>query len=204
MTFNYMNRRVHLYLGLILLAWFAVYGVSSYYINHPGFVQKMKREGKPLWVTIADRSLDLEVSGETQPRELASRVLDDLGIEADIFHTQFLGQRQNQNYRLWINVISVLKPVRIDYFINKDKVRAEEAQFYWSQFWIRLHMLGGYQHNSLLMDAWAVIVDIFCLGMLVWVASGIIIWWQMGQVRAWGLISLGAGLVVFIGFILGL
>jgi hypothetical protein len=204
MTFNHLNRRVHLYLGLILLAWFAVYGVSSYYINHPGFAQKMKQEGKPLWVTTADRSLDLAVSEEADPRELASRVLDDLGIEADNYNAWLLGQQQDQNYRLFINVISVLKPIRIDYYINQDKVSAEEAQFYWTQFWIRLHKLGGYQHDSLLMDVWAVIVDIFCLGMLVWVISGIIIWWQMGKVRGWGLISMGAGLVVFIGFMLGL
>ncbi|MFC1614511.1 hypothetical protein ACFL5K_04370 [Gemmatimonadota bacterium] len=204
MTFNHINRRVHLYLGLILLAWFAVYGISSYYINHPGFVQKMRQEGKPLWETTVDRGLDLEVSEETQPRVLAHRVLDDLGIEADIYHARFLGQQQDQNYRLFINVVSILKPVRIDYYINQDRVKAEEAKFYWSQFWIRLHMLGGYQHDSLLADVWAVLVDIFCVGMLVWVAGGIIIWWQMKQVRMWGLVSLGAGLIVFIGFILGL
>ncbi len=204
MTFNYINRRVHLYLGLVLMSWFAAYGVSSYYINHPGYMQKIKREGKPLWKTLADRSLSLEVTEETKPRELALLVFDDLGLEADNYFARFLGKEEDQNYRLWVNVLSFLKPVRIDYYINQDRVKAEEAIFYWSQLWIRLHVRGGYQHDSLLADAWAVIVDIFCVSMLVWVAGGIYIWWRMKQVRAWGFVTLGAGLIAFIGFMLGL
>lgn len=202
MTFNHINRRIHLYLGLILLSWCAVYGLSSFYINHPRFMEDIRQQGNANWTTTVDRSLDLEVAEDTQPHELARRVLDDLGLEEKSVYTRFFGQDQQR--RLFIVVISFLNPVRINYFINTNQVRVEESKFSWRQLLISLHLRGGYQHDSLLMDAWAVIVDIFCIGMLVWIASGIIIWWQMKQVRTWGLITLSAGLLTFIGFMLGL
>ena len=34
MTFNHLNRRLHLYLSLTLLPWFLVYAVSSLAIHH--------------------------------------------------------------------------------------------------------------------------------------------------------------------------
>ena len=37
MTFSHLNRRVHLYLGLALLPWFFMYGISSLPFAHNQF-----------------------------------------------------------------------------------------------------------------------------------------------------------------------
>ncbi len=51
MTFNVINRRTHLYLGLALIPWVLVYGLSSLMINHSPFFNKLFDDGTPPWNT---------------------------------------------------------------------------------------------------------------------------------------------------------
>ncbi|NJO20860.1 MAG: hypothetical protein HC838_13605 [Spirulinaceae cyanobacterium RM2_2_10] len=50
-------------------------------------------------------------------------------------------------------------------------------------------------------DLWAVIVDLVCASFILWIASGLLIWWRSGQPRAWGLVALGAGVLSFVGLL---
>lgn len=50
-TFNVINRRTHLYLGLALIPWVLVYGLSSLMINHSPFFNKLFDDGTPPWNT---------------------------------------------------------------------------------------------------------------------------------------------------------
>ena len=62
MTYSHLNRRVHLYLGLALLPWFLMYGVSSVVFAHTSFFERRDAAGGlPLWTLRLERSLDVDV-----------------------------------------------------------------------------------------------------------------------------------------------
>jgi len=48
------------------------------------------------------------------------------------------------------------------------------------------------------------LVDTVCLGILIWIASGLYMWWQIRHVRLWGALALSGGLISFLVFLLGL
>ncbi len=81
---------------------------------------------------------------------------------------------------------------------------AEDQHFRLDQFLIWMHTRAGFQQESLLSDLWAVVVDLVCLGFLVWVASGLYMWWQLTQTRHWGILALSGGLITFLTFVLNL
>jgi uncharacterized iron-regulated membrane protein len=49
-----------------------------------------------------------------------------------------------------------------------------------------------------------VVVDLVCLAFLIWIASGIYMWWQLRCTRFWGALALGSGVALFLVFVLAL
>lgn len=64
-----------------------------------------------------------------------------------------------------------------------------------------MHVRGGFEQESFLNDAWGGLVDLVCLGFLVWIATGIYMWWQLQQTRFWGGLAMTAGLLTFLLFL---
>ena len=68
-----------------------------------------------------------------------------------------------------------------------------------------MHARGGFENRQIpLSIGWSIIVDVVCVGCIVWIASGIYMWWKIGSARAWGWLALGGGTVVFTLFLIGL
>ena len=65
-----------------------------------------------------------------------------------------------------------------------------------------MHARGGFQQEGFLHDAWAVVVDIICIAFLIWIASGICMWWLLPTCRTWGTVALGGGIISFVLFLL--
>ena len=47
-------------------------------------------------------------------------------------------------------------------------------------------------------------MDIFCVGFLIWIASGITMWWLLPATRKWSALALDGGIVFFLTFLLAL
>ena len=45
---------------------------------------------------------------------------------------------------------------------------------------------------------WAVLVDVACLGILLWIGSGLLMWWRLAKLRAWGAIAVSGGILSFL------
>ena len=60
-----------------------------------------------------------------------------------------------------------------------------------------MHRRRGYQYDRPLEDAWAVSVDLFIVAALLWVLSGIWMWWEMKTTRRWGALALAGGIALF-------
>ena len=69
---------------------------------------------------------------------------------------------------------------------------------------ILMHIRAGFAQESFLSDLWGVIVDIVCVAFVLWVATGLYMWWQLSHTRRWGALALGGGWLSFLLFVFGL
>lgn len=194
-NWNLLARRSHLYLGMLLLPWLVMYGVSTVLFNHRDPAQS-HRAGDGQWALRWEKDQKLEVPAQgDRLREVGRQLMAEHGLQGP-----FGVQRQGQ--RLIINVQNFRAPVRLTYDGEKQKLRAEVRQFAWGEMLGRLHVRVGYGQSGVLPTIWALVVDLFCVTTLVWVGTGLYLWWKLPALRRWGCVTLGAGLITIVGLLL--
>ena len=196
MTFNHFNRRLHLYLAIGLLPWFLMYGVSAIPFTRNEFFRELYNDGVPQWTIRFDRDYHRDIPDTGDLRPIARQILKDVGLEIEAG----LGVNRNRQ-RLNIYLFTFWSSTRVTYRFDQHRLVAEDRRFRFDQFLTGLHARGGFQQDAFLNDAWAVLVDLVCIGFLVWIASGIYMWWQLPQTRRWGFLALGSGVLSFILFL---
>lgn len=195
MTFNHANRRLHLYLALSLIPWFFIYGFSSIYFSHGRTIDEWFPSDQPNWSQRSETQLLLDVPESGDLRDIGRQVLSDLGIEGPFY----IGRR---GYGFQIYQVTFLDHTRITYRSESQTLTVEDKRFRWDHFFTTLHARGGFQEGEYLHNTWSVIVDLVCVGILIWIASGLVMWWQLPAQRNWGWVSFGGGIATFIAFML--
>lgn len=198
MTFHRFVRRLHLYMGLFLLPWLFLYGVSSIPFSHEKWLARLYQDGKPDWTTRFDRPYQLALARGADPRVIGARILRDSGIDR-AFGTYSPDERE---FHVW--TYNFWSATEIVYYPAEKRLVAKDRRFRWDQILTGMHARGGFQQSSFLDGFWAVMVDAACLGLLVWIASGWYMWWKIRQTRFWGFLALGGGMAVFAAFLAGL
>lgn len=197
MTFSHLNRRVHIYLGLALLPWLFMYGISSIPFAHSQyFEQRDKAKGLPRWTLRFERSLDVSVPEAAEAlRPFGAALLEEAGIEGTAFgvYRQSPTQVNVYSYSFW-------KSTQLKYFVDQKKLRVEDNRFRWDHFLTGMHARGGFEQEGFLQTSWSVVVDLVCAGILVWVASGLYMWWGIRGHRRLGALALLAGAASFLLF----
>jgi hypothetical protein len=198
MTFSHFNRRLHLYLALSLLPWFLMYGASSVpFAHNQVFDQRDAKRGLPLWTVRYERPLDVPLpdADPVAMRRFGRLLLDDGGIRATSYgvYRQSPAQINVYAYSFWHST-------QLLYFTDRKVVRAEDRRFRWDQFLTGMHARGGFDQEGLLVSSWSVVVDLVQIGILLWIASGLIMWWELRGHRRWGVVAVVAGVVSFIVF----
>jgi len=200
-TYSHLNRRLHLYLGLSLLPWFFMYGVSSVPFAHNQFFERRDAaKGVALWAIRAERTLDVPVPDSTFGlRALGATLLKEAGIEATSFGTyrQSPTQINVYSYSFW-------KSTQLKYFVDQKKLTVEDRRFRWDHFLTGMHARGGFEQDGILQLSWSVVVDIVSVAMIVWIASGLYMWWELPGQRRWGWLAILAGSASFLFFTLRL
>jgi hypothetical protein len=187
-TFDRLNRRAHLYLGLLLLPWVMMYGISSFIISHHAW---FRSETEPLWKPLFERECHHPVPDQGDLRAIAVGILRENDLEG-----AFYAQRPNAG-ELRINRNSFFHQTRLTYLIKEHKLRAERQELRWDQVVLRMHFRSGYNQPLLLNRLWAVVVDVTCVAILLWIASGLVMWWRVSRTRVWGACALVAGVLSF-------
>lgn len=187
-NWNLFFRRTHLYLGLVLLPWMLVYAVSTVVFNHGGYFGMQGHGGpaqdwQPLWEK--DYATDVPATDDAL-RVTARRILEENG-----FKGAFGVQRQGP--RLTINLPNFLKPTRLTYDPSQKKLRAEARSHSSAEVLGRLHTRTGYGRGGALDNMWAFIVDLFCVTTLIWIGTGLYLWWKLPIARRWGFITMAGG-----------
>ena len=201
MTYSHLNRRLHLYLGMALLPWFFMYGISSVPFAHNQFFeQRDAAKGLPLWTLRAERALDMPVPEDTAGlRAFGATLLKDAGVEATSYGTYRQSPTQVNVY-----AYSFWKSTQLKYFIDQKKLTVEDRRFRWDHFLTGMHARGGFDQEGFLLLSWSVVVDIVCVSMIVWIASGLFMWWELPGQRRWGWVAILGGTVSFVFFTLRL
>lgn len=189
MTFDLFTRRLHLYLGMFLLPWFFMYGLSSLPFTHSEYFQKLA--GPPQKITHFERPYSIDIPPEADLKQIARRILSENGMQGDF------GVYRPNSRELVVFMPGFVTPTEVRYFADQKRVVATSPVFRFSQFLQRLHTRGGFEQDSFLSHAWAVAVDLSCLGILLWMASGIYMWWGLRRTRLWGAAALAGGVAAF-------
>jgi hypothetical protein len=187
MTFPHLNRRLHLYLGLTLLPWFLMYGASSIPFAHGQFFEaRDQAKGIPLWTTRVDRKYAMEVPAQGELRAMGAQLLKDLGIKGAF------GAYRSGTDQINVYVYRFLHSTQVKYYIKDQRITVEDRRFRFDQFLTGMHARGGFEQEGFLNTAWGAAVDLACLGMLLWIVSGLYMWWSLPGLRGWGwLVFLG-------------
>ena len=196
MSFSRLNRRTHLYLGMALMPWFLMYGFSSIFFSHR-LLDDYYKDGVPNWTLRWERDASYDVPSERGALQAFGESLSqDLGQDGP-YHTAPFGERGFRMYR-----VDFIDHARITYDAGKGRLRWEDKRFRWDHFWTSFHARGGFHEGYPLNNLWSVIVDLFCLAVVVWIASGIIMWWQLKTHRRWGTLTLALGILSFSAFMI--
>ncbi len=135
---------------------------------------------------------------EPSLKQIGVKIMKDNGLEGNF------GAFRPNDKQLNLYVFSFRTATQVNYDRETKKLVAKDRTFRWDHFLTGMHARGGFEQDSLLSDAWGVTVDIVCLGMLIWVASGIYMWWKLRQTRLWGWVALGTGVFAFAVFLVKL
>lgn len=189
-------RRIHMYLGLFLGPWMAMYGLSTLVMTHRELVQSFYPAQSPAFVTERELNYSRAFPPGTTREEMGRLILGDLGLEGAhsvsggrggepvVVHRQHAwGQRQ----------------ITLD--AKTGKLLIQRQEFRTPTFLERMHRRRGYGQPYVLDDIWAVSVDVAVAAMVLWCLSSIVIWWELGPARRWGAIALTSGAAVFAMFL---
>ena len=185
-NWNLVFRRTHLYLGLLLIPWLLIYALSTVLFNHRD-IFRPHHGGDQQWTPLWEKDYAIAPPAGTEAlRATAQRILDDHRIKG-AFGVRRQGERLN------LNVQNFWWPKRLTYDFNTKKLRAEERTFAATELLARLHTRTGYGQGGWLDNLWAFIVDAFCVTTLVWIATGLYLWWKLPATRSWGYAAIGGG-----------
>ena len=195
---NLIFRRIHLYLGMFLVPWLFVYAFSTFILNHGSVFRKMRPAPdawNPLWETEYVGELP---QGQADLRKWAEELLEEEGISAARF-----GVNRNAE-RALITSQRFLKPVRVTYRFADNRLIAEQREGSWVEALLRMHFRTGYGQGDPQQFIWGLFVDVVCVALIVWVGTGLYLWWKIPRTRRWGVVALVGGFVYFAALVAAL
>lgn len=190
--FDLINRRAHLYLGLFLLPWLTMYGVSSFLISHHAW---FRSDQPPNWQPVFERPYQRPAPADADLREVAHEILKDCQMEG-----AFWAQRPKAD-EIRINRFRFWDETRLIYSVKEKRLRAERQLIRWDQVVLRMHFRGGFQQPTFLDDLWAILVDVVCLGIVAWIGTGLVMWWRLARLRLAGALAVMGGVLSFLFFV---
>ncbi|MEO6244214.1 MAG: hypothetical protein ABIQ12_02155 [Opitutaceae bacterium] len=197
LTFSKLIRRTHMYLALFLTPWMIAYALSGLVLNHGETVRGWYGGNYGNFEKIEERPYAIAFSAEETPHMIAEQILDDLGLAGSFG----IPPGGSTPARLIINRNAAFTLHRITFFRAEQRLLVEQQRLAAPVVVNRVHFRHGYEQPYVSAKLWGGIVDLVVVGMGFWVASGVILWWEIRPARTWGAASLIAGLAIFTGLL---
>jgi len=191
------NRKIHIYLGLFLLLFIWLFGISGLLLNHHwDFANSWERRKELSY----DKTI--EISQEREKRLLVVEILNKLDLSGTVVNLRY------STDSVFLNFI-VSKPAtryEIQAGLNDGKIMIKESNFDQWEIMRTLHKLrnptqkeqdGHYQ--PVLAFIWSLSIDVVSVGLIVICLGGWYMWLQVGKKRLYfGLISITGGFILCI------
>jgi hypothetical protein len=182
-------RKIHLYCGLIILAFLMMYFVSGYMMAHrPWFLSP-----GPAPTT---RTATFQPGAGFTTEQLAAEVQKQLRLPGRI---QFPQKQPAGMTRFWVNYPGTMARVDVPAGQRSVTVTTQRAGLVGTL--IMLHKVNGYDGN-LLFDACALFCDLAGLSMILFALSGVYLWWKRVKHHTWGILCLAASCAYAVGMML--
>lgn len=184
-------RALHLYTGLFLVPWMAVYAVSAFCLNHKEwFTEGLQLAQK--WENVREVEFTPGPGFPQTPAEQAVAILRHLDLEGP--HTIYGTPDANQ---LVMIRMCATGHYRVSWFPPRSCVVVDRFQP--TSFFAVInafHFQSGYR-PYFAHAAWAVIVDVTTTSTILWLITGIYLWARRPRQRLLGGLCLIAGTVLF-------
>lgn len=193
MAGNLILRRIHMYLGLFLGPWIAMYALAVLSVNHRDLFMD---PGEPAarFESESEQVYRAGFTADADLRTIADQILADLDLEGTY------NVRQDKA----AGTITIVRrdpfaPRRITYVPGEEKLTVERQLFHAVTFLSQLHHRAGFGSPLLIDRVWGLAVELVVVGLVFWALSGVWLWWQLTVTRAYGFACLlgGAGLFLF-------
>src|SRR5262245_1224457 len=192
-TFDKFNRRTHLYLGLFLMPWLLMYGVSSFIVIHQSWFKLGTSPKELVFEKTYNRPVNMQgANNSPELRATAQEILKDCNLEG-----AFWVDKPNPD-TLHIERFTFRDSMSLMYSVKEQKLKADRVRVKLAQVPMRMHFRGGYEQPTFGNRVLGLLVDVACVGIIVWVASGLIMWWRLPRFRAWGALAVGGGFLSFL------
>jgi hypothetical protein len=185
-------RKIHLYSGLVILAFLMMYFVSGYMMIHrPWFL------GPPSTTT---QTVTLDSIGALPIEQLAVEAKKRLELGGRTFFAPIQPPDMKRFF-----VIRPGTTVRVDVPAGGDVVHVITQRYGVVGTLIVLHKVRGYD-DQWLFNAYALFCDLSGLSMIVFAISGVYLWWKRTKNRVWGVLCLSgscvyaAGMMVYFAY----
>ena len=179
----------HLYTGLFLVPWMAVYATSAFCLNHDQWFPPMFQSWRPVgeFEFIADKSASQE------PAQQARAILEKLGLDGPHRIMGDAGAKELSIYRSCAS-----GDYRITWRRDQSRVVVQRQQpFSGLRLVHSLHFARGYDRRYIPAAVWALSVDTVVVSTWFWVVSGVYIWARRPKKRLWGGSCLAGGSLLF-------
>lgn len=185
-------RRTHMYVALFLMPWMIIYALSGLVLNHFPTIRAWYGGSVGQFEKVGERTYSTAFSNDAEPRMIAAQILDDLGLSGP-----FNVQPGSNQARMIINRGGAFSAHRITYFRAENRLLLEQQKFTAPVFVNRAHFRAGYEQPFVSSKIWAALVDLVVLGMLFWVVSGVLMWWEIKPARGSGAVFALVGFGAF-------
>ena len=190
-------RRTHLYLTLLLLPWFLMYGLTSLAFNHNKLFDTLFDHGQSDWIDRFEIDYhEAPPADDEELRQWAARAMAHTGLGGSF------GVHRPNDKRVNIWIYSFWSSTQVSY--EEGVLTGRDRRFRWDHAMTGMHARGGFHQQRILDDGWSFMVDLVCLGMLLWIITGFYMWWTTYSRRFWGWLAVSAGGLAFLIFLIGL
>lgn len=198
LTPSLVVRRTHMYLALFLCPWMLMYALSTAVMNHRALFVEAYGPGPASYEKEREFVYDAVLPENAELRTLSRQVLISAGLDGA--HSAV----RRKDGAIVISRNDLVTPRRLTYVPSARTVLIERMQPRSNALLERFHRRRGYATGYALDTAWAVSVDLVIAAMVLWVLSGLWMWWEMKLTRALGAVALIAGVGLFALYLLRL
>lgn len=195
------NRKIHIYIGLFLLLFIWLFGISGLLLNHHWEFANSWEHRK-----VINYDKTIEISKEREKHILVIEIMDKLNLNGSIVNLRYSTDASQLNFI--VTKLGLRYDIQVG--LNDGKVLIKETELDQWAIMRALHTSRNptlteqnERYPNLIASIWSFSMDVVSVGLIIICLGGWYLWWQVDRKRFYlGLVSLSCGFILCIYFLL--